>query len=100
MTAIYNVSPIATVEIRRQHNLLILERSPLARHQSRERQELQDKINNIWGNLTLTEKQLNQYSDDADIQYESVPPKRTFTVKARYRFTGRMKPQVYSLDDD
>jgi hypothetical protein len=99
MTAIH-IPPTTTIEIRPSYNLLILERSAPAQHQSKERQELQETMNYIWKNLTPTEKQLNQYSDNVDIQYESVPPKRTFIVRARYRFTGRMKPQIYSLDDD
>jgi hypothetical protein len=29
-----------------------------------------------------------------------VPPKRTYTMKVRYKFVGRGKPMPYELDDD
>jgi hypothetical protein len=38
--------------------------------------------------------------DCEDITYNSIPPKRTFTVKARLRFTGRAQPLPYPLNDD
>jgi hypothetical protein len=90
MTVIYT-PPSNTVEIRYSHSLLILE-CP-AQHQSRERQELQEKIIDIWKSLTSTEKQLNQYSDDTDIQYEPV------SIDSRKGLFGIWKGKVWMADD-
>jgi hypothetical protein len=38
--------------------------------------------------------------DREDVSYNPIPPKRTFTVKARLRFTGRSQPLPYPLNDD
>jgi hypothetical protein len=39
--------------------------------------------------------------DDCEgITYNPIPPKRTFSVKARLRFTGRAQPLPYPLNDD
>jgi hypothetical protein len=38
--------------------------------------------------------------DREDVSYNPIPPKRTFTVKARLRFTGRSQPIPYKLNDD
>lgn len=34
-----------------------------------------------------------------DLTYESVPPKKSFTLSVRYRIRGRGKPLPYPLDD-
>jgi Arc/MetJ-type ribon-helix-helix transcriptional regulator len=38
--------------------------------------------------------------DREEISYNPIPAKRTFTVKARLRFTGRSQPIPYTLNDD
>jgi hypothetical protein len=34
-----------------------------------------------------------------DCDYQPVPAKRTFTIKARVKFTGRMHPLPYDLEE-
>jgi hypothetical protein len=34
-----------------------------------------------------------------DPDYQPVPAKRTFTIKARIKFTGRMNPLPYDLEE-
>lgn len=46
------------------------------------------------------EEDLEDSINDEDLEYSSVPSKRTFVVKANYRFTGRMAPLEYILDDE
>jgi hypothetical protein len=41
-----------------------------------------------------------ELDDCEDITYNSPPPKRTFSVTARLRFTGRAQPLPYPLNDD
>jgi hypothetical protein len=36
---------------------------------------------------------------DDEFSYQSLPPKRSFTVKARIRFGGRMQPLPYDFDE-
>jgi hypothetical protein len=38
----------------------------------------------------------SEYYEDSD--YQPVPSKRTFIVKARVKFTGRMHPLPYNLE--
>jgi hypothetical protein len=37
--------------------------------------------------------------DDGEFSYQSPPPKRSFTVKARIRFGGRIPPLPYDFDE-
>ena len=38
--------------------------------------------------------------NEAEVVFQSPPPKRTFTMRVRYRYTGRGTPQPYPLDDN
>ncbi|MCU0551857.1 MAG: hypothetical protein MUC48_21165 [Leptolyngbya sp. Prado105] len=97
MTTIY-LPPPTVNEIRLP--ILVRELSIVPQLQSQERQKLAEVTEEIWQTLTTSEKELDNLAEDQEIQYNPVPPKRTFTVKVRYRFNGRMKPQSYSLDDE
>lgn len=33
------------------------------------------------------------------VEYQSMPPKRSFNVKVRYRIQGRAEPLDYPIDD-
>jgi hypothetical protein len=83
---------------------LIQENLTSLQYKSKEREKLQECQVVILQHLTPSEKQLDLTSENEDVEYEdtgynSVPAKRTFTVKARVRFTGRMNPLPYSFDD-
>lgn len=97
MTTIHLPPPTST-EIR-QH-LLVREQPTVPQFQSQERQKLVEVTEHIWQTLTNSEKQLDTLADEEEIQYNPVPPRRAFTVKVRYRFTGRMQPQSYLLEDE
>ena len=97
MTTIY--SPPPTLAEIRPH-LLVRELITFPQLQSQERQTLSEVTEQIWQTLTNSERHLDILAGDEEIQYNPVPPKRTFTVKVRYRFTGRMQPQIYSLEDE
>ncbi len=68
--------------------------------QSPERRRLAEFTDRIWKTLTPSEQQLTKSEDIQEISYNPVPPKRTFTVRARYQFKGRIEPQPYQLDDE
>lgn len=68
--------------------------------QSLERRRLAEFTDKIWKTLTPSEQQLTIPEDIQEISYNPVPPKRTFTVRARYQFKGRIEPQPYQLDDE
>jgi len=68
--------------------------------QSLERRKLAEFTDEIWRTLTPSERQLNTPHSIQEIDYRPVPPKRIFTVRARYQFKGRIEPQPYSLDDE
>ena len=97
MTIIHLPHPTST-ETRQL--LLIREQPGLPQFQSQERRRLVKVTEQIWQTLTCSEKLLNTLADDEEIQYNSVPPKRVFTMKVRYRLTGRMQPQPYLLEDE
>jgi Arc/MetJ-type ribon-helix-helix transcriptional regulator len=65
----------------------------------------QDWQQTDWEQTDLRQVDLQQTAtedldDREDISYNPMPPKRTFTVKARLRFTGRSQPIPYNLNDD
>lgn len=97
MTTIY--SPPPTLAEIRPH-LLVREQITTPQLQSQERQTLSKFTEQIWRTLTNSERHLDTLTDDEEIQYNPVQPKRTFTMKVRYRFTGRMQPQPYLLEDE
>jgi len=49
-------------------------------------------------NETATVLVLHIDGDDA-LTYDHIAPKRAFTVKGRYKFTGRIKPRQFPLDE-
>jgi hypothetical protein len=98
MTTIY-LPPPTSAEIKSP----LLVRESLAIPQclvSQERQKLAEFKEQIWETLTLSEKELDTLADHEEIHYNPVPPKRTLTMKVRYRSTGRMQPQPYLLEDE
>lgn len=96
MTTIYLPPPSAEI---RSH-LLVREQPTTPQFLSQERQKLVEVTEQIWKALTVSEKELDTLAEEEEIQYNPVPPKRTFTTKVRYQFRGRMKPQPYPLDDE
>ena len=80
--------------------LLIRETIVSPAFQSLERRELTEFTNEIRRTLTLSERQLATTENIQEIDYKPVPPKRTFTVRVRYQFKGRIEPQPYQLDDE
>jgi hypothetical protein len=67
-------------------------------------QSLEQKIakftQEIWKKLTPSEREIITSDNIQEIDYNPVPPKRTFTVRVRYQFKGRIEPQPYQLDDE
>lgn len=99
MVAIFPSPPPINMN-RSEYTMLIRESRIAPQHKSKERQDLQACQHDIIDKLTSTEKEISLTSDDEYPYYNDVPPKRTFTVKARFRFTGRMKPLPFILDDE
>jgi uncharacterized membrane protein len=97
MVAIFSPPPIIP-EVRPSKYHLLIQENPIP-YQSQERQTLQESQRRILQGLTQTEKKLNLTSENKDESYNAVPAKRTFHVKVRLKFTGRMAPLPYSLDD-
>jgi len=83
-----------------RNSVLVMEATPTTQPRSIERETLMKNIQEISQKLTLTEKRLEVISEEDDMIYSPGPAKLTFVVKARYRFTGRMEPLPYSLDDE
>lgn len=98
MVAIFPSPPISIRPS--EYTILIRESRISPKHTSRERQDLQNCQNEIIEKLTSIEKEISLTSDDEYPYYNDVPPKRTFTIKARFRFTGRTKPIPFITDDE
>jgi hypothetical protein len=99
MVAIISPPPIAEV---RPSNYIPLIRGNGAsqQYQSMERQSLEKFKDEIFKKLTVAEKQLNTQPEDDYPEYSPLPPKRTFTVKARIRYGGRTQPLPYPIDTE
>lgn len=80
--------------------LLVREAVISPNFQSPERRRLAEFTHKIWITLTPSEQQLTTPEDLQEISYNPVPPKRIFTVRARYQFKERIEPQPYQLDDE
>lgn len=99
MVAIFPPTSMFTEPRYPTHSLLIQENS--VPHQSAERKTLQEFQSQIVQRLTPSENQLNLTSEENDFaDYRPIPPKRTFTAKARFKFTGRTKPLPYPSDSE
>jgi hypothetical protein len=98
MTTI-SLSP-STQRITIKPKLLVREEIIPPNFQSLERRKLAEVTDEIWRTLTLSEQQLTTPEDVQEISYNPIPPKRTFTVRAKYQFKGRIEPQPYQLDDE
>ena len=99
MVAIISPPPIAKVRL---SNYIPLIRGNKAsqQHQSIERQSLEKFKDEIFKKLTIAEKQLNTQPEDDYPEYNPLPPKRTFIVKARIRYGGRTRPLPYPTDTE
>jgi hypothetical protein len=82
------------------NKLLVREAVISPEFQSPERRSLAKLTGEIWQDLTIFERRLAEPEDLDTFDYVTVPPKRVFKVKARYRFQGRISPQPYHLDDE
>lgn len=92
--------PSATQRTRTIPELIVRETIVPPDFQSPERRKLAEFKDEIWRTLTLLERQLATSENNQERSYSPVPPKRTFTVRVRYQFKGRIEPQPYRLDDE
>lgn len=81
-------------------NLLVREPIISPNFQSLERQKIAEFTQEIWVKLTISGREIVNSENLKEIDYKPVPPKRTFTVRARYQFKGRIEPQPYQLEDE
>jgi hypothetical protein len=94
------ISPPCPNGITTSPKLLRRESKVIPQLQSLERQKLAEITETIWQHLTPVEQLLESHTNNDEISYRPVPPKRSFTVRVRYQSQGRGEPLTYSLDLD
>ncbi|VXD11155.1 conserved hypothetical protein [Planktothrix serta PCC 8927] len=98
MTIICTLPP--TQRANKSPEVLIRETVFSSAFHSLEHRKIAKFTDEIWRALTPSERQLTTPENIQEIDYKPVPPKRTFTVRVRYQFKGRIEPLPYQLDDE
>ncbi|KYC41612.1 hypothetical protein WA1_16315 [Scytonema hofmannii PCC 7110] len=94
------ITPLLNHGVSAQPKLLVLEPKVTSQLQSPEGRQIAELADEILENLTAIKEYLKTLENTGEIDYNSVPPKRSERVRMRAQFTGRRKPLPYPQDEE
>jgi hypothetical protein len=94
------ITPLRPNGVLSSPRLLVLEPKATAQLQSPEGREIAALTDQLLQNLTVVKQYLQTLESIGEIDYNSVPPKRSERVIMRAQFKGRKKPLPYIFDEE
>ncbi len=94
------ITPLRPKGVSPSPRLLVLEPKTTTQLQSPEGRKLAALADEVLHNLTVVKQYLQTLESIGEIDYNSVPPKRSERVIMRAQFKGRKKPLPYIFDEE
>ncbi|WP_427157771.1 hypothetical protein ACQFX9_19340 [Aliinostoc sp. HNIBRCY26] len=94
------ITPLRNNHSSNQPKLIVLEPRATSQLQSPEGRKIAEVTENALQVLSQIKEYLEYIKNIGEVDYNSVPPKRSEQVFMRAKFTGRKKPLPYLLDEE
>jgi len=79
-------------------NMRAISLGPTTRGQSPESAKLDAVVRELTASIEEALAMLQGSGEREDLSYSHIPPKPAFSVKATYRFVGKLKPRQFPVD--